>query len=85
VSSAQLGWLTSGISEFVQVRPGYRMFTCMFLEAVDSATAPCSYPDVLISADPDVIRMLTDPLRARIIDLLADGQACVSPGRRHRR
>ena len=31
------------------------------------------------------VHVLTDPLRARIIDLLADGQACVSPGRRHRR
>jgi ArsR family transcriptional regulator len=32
---------------------------------------------VLISAVPDVIRMLVDPLRARIVGLLADGPACV--------
>jgi ArsR family transcriptional regulator len=32
---------------------------------------------VLISASPDVIKMLTDPRRARIIELLADGPACV--------
>jgi ArsR family transcriptional regulator len=31
---------------------------------------------VLISAEPDVIKMLADPLRARIIELLADGPAC---------
>jgi ArsR family transcriptional regulator len=32
---------------------------------------------VLISASPDVIRLLVDPLRARIVELLADGPACV--------
>jgi DNA-binding transcriptional ArsR family regulator len=32
---------------------------------------------VLISAKPDVIRLLADPLRARIVTLLADGPACV--------
>jgi ArsR family transcriptional regulator len=32
---------------------------------------------VLISASPDVIRLLADPLRARIVELLADGPACV--------
>jgi ArsR family transcriptional regulator len=31
---------------------------------------------VLISAKPDVIKMLADPLRAQIIALLADGPAC---------
>jgi ArsR family transcriptional regulator len=31
---------------------------------------------VLISAEPDVIKLLSDPLRAEIIDLLADGPAC---------
>jgi ArsR family transcriptional regulator len=31
---------------------------------------------VLISAEPDVIKMLADPLRAQIIALLADGPAC---------
>jgi ArsR family transcriptional regulator len=30
----------------------------------------------VISALPDVIRVLSDPLRARIITLLADGPAC---------
>jgi ArsR family transcriptional regulator, arsenate/arsenite/antimonite-responsive transcriptional repressor len=32
---------------------------------------------VLISAVPDVIRLLADPLRAQIVELLADGPACV--------
>jgi ArsR family transcriptional regulator len=32
---------------------------------------------VLISASPDVIRLLVDPLRARIVELLAEGPACV--------
>jgi ArsR family transcriptional regulator len=32
---------------------------------------------VLISAKPDVIRLLADPLRAQIVELLADGPACV--------
>jgi ArsR family transcriptional regulator len=31
---------------------------------------------VLISAEPDVIKLLADPLRAQIIGLLADGPAC---------
>ena len=31
---------------------------------------------VLISDETDVIRMLADPLRARIVRLLADGPAC---------
>jgi ArsR family transcriptional regulator len=30
----------------------------------------------LISTDPDVVRLLADPLRARIVELLADGPAC---------
>jgi ArsR family transcriptional regulator, arsenate/arsenite/antimonite-responsive transcriptional repressor len=32
----------------------------------------------LISADPDAIRLLSDPLRARIVELLAGGPACTS-------
>jgi ArsR family transcriptional regulator len=36
----------------------------------------CSHHGVLISQRPDVIRLLDDPLRARIIDLLAGGPAC---------
>ena len=32
---------------------------------------------MLISASPDVIRLLVDPLRARIVELLAEGPACV--------
>jgi ArsR family transcriptional regulator, arsenate/arsenite/antimonite-responsive transcriptional repressor len=32
---------------------------------------------MLISASPDVIRLLVDPLRAQIVELLADGPACV--------
>jgi ArsR family transcriptional regulator len=31
---------------------------------------------VLISAEHDVIRLLADPLRARIVALLAEGAAC---------
>lgn len=31
---------------------------------------------VLISDAPDVIRLLADPLRAQIVDLLAQGPAC---------
>ena len=31
---------------------------------------------MLISAEPDVIRLLADPLRARLVELLADGPAC---------
>ena len=34
------------------------------------------YQGVLISELPDVIGLLADPLRARIVDLLADGPAC---------
>lgn len=43
---------------------------------------PCFHQVVLISDQPDVtdqpdvIRLLDDPLRAHIIDLLADGPAC---------
>jgi ArsR family transcriptional regulator, arsenate/arsenite/antimonite-responsive transcriptional repressor len=32
--------------------------------------------EVLISAEHDVIRLLADPLRARIVELLSDGAAC---------
>jgi ArsR family transcriptional regulator, arsenate/arsenite/antimonite-responsive transcriptional repressor len=31
---------------------------------------------VLISDEPDVIRLFADPLRAQLITLLADGPAC---------
>jgi ArsR family transcriptional regulator, arsenate/arsenite/antimonite-responsive transcriptional repressor len=31
---------------------------------------------MLMSCHPDVIRLLDDPLRARIIELLAEGPAC---------
>src|SRR4028118_1911839 len=31
---------------------------------------------MLISTGPDVMRLLADPLRARIVELLADGPAC---------
>jgi ArsR family transcriptional regulator len=33
---------------------------------------------VLISGDPDVVRLLADPLRARIVEILASGPACTS-------
>lgn len=34
------------------------------------------HQDVLISAEVDVVRLLADPLRAQIVDLLAGGPAC---------
>jgi ArsR family transcriptional regulator len=37
-----------------------------------------THQDVLISRRDDVARMLADPLRARIVDLLAEGPASVS-------
>jgi len=36
----------------------------------------CLHQAVLISDTPDVIRLLADPLRAQIVDLLAQGPAC---------
>ncbi len=43
-------------------------------------TAEPAAPDQeqLISANPDVVRLLADPLRARIVQILADGPACTS-------
>jgi ArsR family transcriptional regulator len=32
----------------------------------------------VISGNPDVVRLLADPLRARIVEILADGPACTS-------
>lgn len=43
--------------------------------------APAAAPvhqEALISADPDVVRLLADPLRARIVELLAGGPATTS-------
>nr|WP_306209160.1 metalloregulator ArsR/SmtB family transcription factor [Actinoplanes sp. RD1] len=37
-----------------------------------------SHQSTLISADPDVVRLLGDPLRARIVRLLARGPATTS-------
>ena len=37
-----------------------------------------SHQESLISENPDVIRLLSDPLRARIVELLADGPASTS-------
>nr|WP_240742152.1 metalloregulator ArsR/SmtB family transcription factor [Micromonospora zingiberis] len=34
--------------------------------------------DTLISANPDVVRLLADPLRAKIVQILADGPATTS-------
>jgi ArsR family transcriptional regulator len=44
------------------------------------ATVPAAsaHQDPLISEDGDVVRMLADPLRARIVEILADGPASVS-------
>jgi ArsR family transcriptional regulator, arsenate/arsenite/antimonite-responsive transcriptional repressor len=50
--------------------------------AMEAAAAPKRGPgrpaSDSISADPDVIRLLSDPLRARIVELLADGPASTS-------
>ena len=46
--------------------------------AQKSGTAPAMNQAELISPDPDVIRLLADPLRAEIVRLLADGPACTS-------
>jgi ArsR family transcriptional regulator, arsenate/arsenite/antimonite-responsive transcriptional repressor len=46
-------------------------------DRVDAVDGVCSDQGVLISATPDVIKMLADPLRLQIIELLADGPACV--------
>ena len=42
-----------------------------------STTAP-SHQDSLISADSDVVRLLADPLRAQVVEILADGPACTA-------
>jgi ArsR family transcriptional regulator, arsenate/arsenite/antimonite-responsive transcriptional repressor len=36
----------------------------------------CLHHQVLISDSPDVIRLVSDPLRAQIIEILATGPAC---------
>ncbi|MEU4771537.1 metalloregulator ArsR/SmtB family transcription factor [Micromonospora sp. NPDC023644] len=36
------------------------------------------HQDAVISANPDVVRLLADPLRARIVQILADGPATTS-------
>lgn len=43
---------------------------------VDHHRAPWVNHVVLISAEHDVIRLLADPLRARLVELLAGGPAC---------
>jgi ArsR family transcriptional regulator len=42
-----------------------------------AVSGPAHQGDV-ISANPDVVRLLADPLRARIVEILADGPACTS-------
>jgi ArsR family transcriptional regulator len=39
---------------------------------------PGSHQDILISANPDVVRLLADPLRSRIVQILAAGPATTS-------
>jgi ArsR family transcriptional regulator len=39
---------------------------------------PDSHQDMLISANTDVVRLLADPLRAQIVQILADGPATTS-------
>jgi len=41
-------------------------------------TGPVTHQSELISADPDVVRLLADPLRARIVEILAAGPASTS-------
>jgi ArsR family transcriptional regulator, arsenate/arsenite/antimonite-responsive transcriptional repressor len=43
-----------------------------------TAVSGAADQDELISANPDVVRLLADPLRARIVEILADGPACTS-------
>jgi ArsR family transcriptional regulator len=45
---------------------------------VQNAGPAASDQASLISANPDVTRLLADPLRARIVELLAGGPACTS-------
>jgi ArsR family transcriptional regulator len=45
---------------------------------VQNAGPAASDQAILISANPDVTRLLADPLRARIVELLAGGPACTS-------
>lgn len=43
------------------------------------STAPApSHQDSLISPDPDVVRLLADPLRAQLVEILAGGPACTA-------
>lgn len=44
---------------------------------LSTATAP-SHQDSLISADSDVVRLLADPLRAQLVEILAGGPACTA-------
>jgi ArsR family transcriptional regulator len=46
------------------------------VDLLDAARPTSSDQVVLISAADDVIRLLADPLRARIVALLAEGPAC---------
>jgi ArsR family transcriptional regulator len=41
-----------------------------------AARPALSYQPVLISAEVDVIQLLSDPLRLRLVELLADGPLC---------
>jgi ArsR family transcriptional regulator len=43
---------------------------------IDLDAAPWVNHGVLISVEHDVIRLLADPLRARLVELLAGGPAC---------
>ena len=43
-----------------------------------TAGSGAAHQDDVISANPDVGRVLADPLRARIVEILADGPACTS-------
>lgn len=46
--------------------------------AAASAVSAEPHQDEVISANPDIVRLLADPLRARIVEILANGPACTS-------
>jgi ArsR family transcriptional regulator len=58
-------------------KPALDLLGGLLLTGVQSAPV-ATHQDPLISGDPDVVRLLADPLRARIVRILAAGPACTS-------
>ena len=48
------------------------------LTSTPAAAAGPVHQDALISANPDVVRLLADPLRGHLVELLAGGPACTA-------